>query len=268
MTTPTMRLLAWATTLSPTVGRDLTRALALAQHAHREQFRRSGDPYIEHPVAVALILADHGADPATVIAAVLHDLRYAAGAPSVDALRADIGSTVADLVLASTRFDHPGAKIADARVIDHRVLQIRIADRLHTMRTIRYLPSSTQQQKSHSTREVMAPLARILGMAAIGDELDDLAIATLRAHDATVSAPTTTSHTAARPPMGVRSLHRALHTGAILLPAGCRHRWVQDWHGELYAACTLTERRRFATTVLLAMPTLAITTRRRTGPPC
>jgi len=159
-----------------------------AAYLHRDQHRRSGDPYITHPLAVATILAELGMTPATLAAALLHDTvedtEY-----SLDALREDFGDEVAALVDGVTKLDkvkygqataaETVRKMVVAMARDIRVLVIKLADRLHNMRTLRWMPPAKQEQKARETLEIYAPLAHRLGMNTMKWELEDLAFATL-----------------------------------------------------------------------------------------
>ena len=254
---PTMRLLDWAEACGPDVQDTISRALDVAQQAHRGQLRRSGDPYITHPVEVALILAEQGVAPETVVTAVLHDVPDTA--PFYD-FRAQFGDVIAELVAAVTVLDRqpygPGLRHADPRA-----LQVKIADRLHNMRTIRFLTPKAQRQKAEHTRELVAPLARSLGLVELAVELDRLSSATLRSVDAA-----TCTHLADRVPtawsLQVRALGHTLHLGTLVLPHHCRDRWRQDWDGELYAAATFPDRLAFVRNVLTGLPVMAYNTRR------
>ncbi|MGH8869318.1 MAG: RelA/SpoT family protein [Actinomycetes bacterium] len=166
----------------------IERAYQVADHCHRGQKRRSGDPYITHPLAVATVLAELGMTPPTLVAAMLHDTiedtEY-----TLDQLREDFGDEVAALVDGVTKLDKVkyGAaaeaetvrKMVVAMARDIRVLVIKLADRLHNMRTLRYLRAEKQEQKARETLEIYAPLAHRLGMNTLKWELEDLAFATL-----------------------------------------------------------------------------------------
>ncbi|NKY51143.1 RelA/SpoT family protein [Nocardia vermiculata] len=166
----------------------LQRAFDVADEKHAHQFRKSGDPYITHPLAVANILAELGMDTTTLVAALLHDTVEDTGY-SLDELTADFGSEVAHLVDGVTKLDkvNLGAaaeaetirKMIIAMARDPRVLVIKVADRLHNMRTMRFLPPEKQAKKARETLEVIAPLAHRLGMATVKWELEDLAFAIL-----------------------------------------------------------------------------------------
>ncbi|OLF13684.1 GTP pyrophosphokinase [Actinophytocola xinjiangensis] len=167
----------------------LQHAYDVAEEAHRDQRRKSGDPYITHPLAVATILAELGMDTITLVAALLHDTiedtEY-----SLKNLHDDFGEEVARLVDGVTKLDKVQlGSAAEAETIrkmviamarDPRVLVIKLADRLHNMRTMRFLPPEKQAKKARETLEVLAPLAHRLGMATVKWELEDLAFAILQ----------------------------------------------------------------------------------------
>ncbi|GAA4778130.1 bifunctional (p)ppGpp synthetase/guanosine-3',5'-bis(diphosphate) 3'-pyrophosphohydrolase [Actinomycetospora chlora] len=166
----------------------LQRAYDTAERFHDGQMRKSGDPYITHPLAVATILGELGMDTTTLVAALLHDTvedtDYA-----LDKLSADFGAEVAHLVDGVTKLDKVqlGAaaeaetirKMVVAMARDPRVLVIKLADRLHNMRTMRFLKPEKQAKKARETLEVLAPLAHRLGMSTVKWELEDLAFAIL-----------------------------------------------------------------------------------------
>ncbi|MGY1650441.1 RelA/SpoT family protein [Geodermatophilus sp. SYSU D01119] len=166
----------------------LQRAYDVAEAAHATQKRKSGDPYITHPLAVATVLAGLGMDTTTLVAALLHDTVEDTG-KTLEAISADFGPEVAHLVDGVTKIDK--VKLGDAaqaetirKMIvamarDPRVLVIKLADRLHNMRTLRFLPPEKQEKKARETLEILAPLAHRLGMNTIKWELEDLAFATL-----------------------------------------------------------------------------------------
>jgi guanosine-3',5'-bis(diphosphate) 3'-pyrophosphohydrolase len=166
----------------------LQKAYEVAEERHADQLRRSGDPYITHPLAVANILAELGMDTTTLVAALLHDTVEDTGY-AMEALTADFGEEVAHLVDGVTKLDKVAlGTAADAETIrkmiiamarDGRVLVIKVADRLHNMRTMRFLPPEKQARKAHETLEVIAPLAHRLGMATVKWELEDLSFAIL-----------------------------------------------------------------------------------------
>jgi GTP pyrophosphokinase len=166
----------------------LQRAYEVAEAKHEGQKRKSGDPYITHPLAVATILAELGMDTITLVAALLHDTVEDTDY-SLERMRADFGEEVAHLVDGVTKLDKVEiGNAAEAETIrkmvvamarDPRVLVIKLADRLHNMRTMRFLPPEKQAKKARETLEVLAPLAHRLGMATIKWELEDLSFAIL-----------------------------------------------------------------------------------------
>nr|WP_042197154.1 bifunctional (p)ppGpp synthetase/guanosine-3',5'-bis(diphosphate) 3'-pyrophosphohydrolase [Kibdelosporangium sp. MJ126-NF4] len=167
----------------------LQQAYDVAEEKHRHQRRKSGDPYITHPLAVATILAELGMDTTTLVAALLHDTVEDTDY-SLELLRSDFGDEVAHLVDGVTKLDKVKlGTAAEAETIrkmiiamakDPRVLVIKLADRLHNMRTMRFLPPEKQARKAKETLEVLAPLAHRLGMATVKWELEDLAFAILQ----------------------------------------------------------------------------------------
>ncbi|WP_333894847.1 HD domain-containing protein, partial [Mycolicibacterium gadium] len=166
----------------------LQRAYEVADERHADQLRRSGDPYITHPLAVANILAELEMDTTTLIAALLHDTVEDTGY-TLDQLIEEFGTEVGHLVDGVTKLDKVALgtaaegetirKMILAMARDPRVLVIKVADRLHNMRTMRFLPPEKQAAKSRETLEVIAPLAHRLGMASVKWELEDLSFAIL-----------------------------------------------------------------------------------------
>ena len=167
----------------------LQRGYDAADAWHMGQYRKSGDPYITHPLAVATILAELGMDTTTLVAALLHDtvedtgLHARPDARTSSAPRSRIWSTASPSSTRSSSGDAAEAetirKMVVAMAQDPRVLVIKLADRLHNMRTLRFLPPAKQERKARETLEVLAPLAHRLGMNTIKWELEDLAFATL-----------------------------------------------------------------------------------------
>ncbi|WP_235628243.1 HD domain-containing protein, partial [Mycobacterium tuberculosis] len=166
----------------------LQRAYEVADQRHASQLRQSGDPYITHPLAVANILAELGMDTTTLVAALLHDTVEDTGY-TLEALTEEFGEEVGHLVDGVTKLDRVvlGSaaegetirKMITAMARDPRVLVIKVADRLHNMRTMRFLPPEKQARKARETLEVIAPLAHRLGMASVKWELEDLSFAIL-----------------------------------------------------------------------------------------
>jgi guanosine-3',5'-bis(diphosphate) 3'-pyrophosphohydrolase len=166
----------------------LQRAYDTAEQFHRGQLRKSGDAYITHPLAVSTILAELGMDTTTLMAALLHDTVEDTGY-TLEQLALDFGGEVAHLVDGVTKLDKVQfGEAAEAETIrkmviamarDPRVLVIKLADRLHNMRTLRFLPTAKQERIARQTLEVLAPLAHRLGMNTVKWELEDLAFLTL-----------------------------------------------------------------------------------------
>ena len=165
-------------------------AYELARDAHKDQVRRSGDPFIAHPLGVALILAELGLDDVTLAAALLHDA-VEDTTLTLDDLTGDFGDDVAAIVdgvtkLERLQFDSKEAqqaatmrKMLVAMAKDVRVLLIKLADRLHNMRTIASLPEAKQKRIAQETLDIYAPLAHRLGIQDVKWQLEDLAFAVL-----------------------------------------------------------------------------------------
>lgn len=167
----------------------IERAYTVAERAHRGQKRRSGEPYITHPIAVAQILADLGVAPVAIAAALLHDTvedtEY-----TLEQLTAEFGDEIAMLVDGVTKLDkvkygdsaqaETVRKMVVAMSKDIRVLVIKLADRLHNARTWGFVPSESAKRKAQETLEIYAPLAHRLGIQSIKTELEDLSFAVLK----------------------------------------------------------------------------------------
>ncbi|MCM3660089.1 bifunctional (p)ppGpp synthetase/guanosine-3',5'-bis(diphosphate) 3'-pyrophosphohydrolase [Georgenia satyanarayanai] len=166
----------------------IERAFTVAERAHRGQMRKSGDPYITHPVAVTTILAELGMTVPTLAAALLHDTVEDTDY-SLQQLRSEFGEEIALLVDGVTKLDkvtygeaaeaETVRKMVVAMARDIRVLVIKLADRLHNARTWKYVSASSAGRKARETLEIYAPLAHRLGMNTIKWELEDLSFATL-----------------------------------------------------------------------------------------
>ena len=167
----------------------LTRAYTRAEGLHDGVYRKSGDPYITHPLAVATICAEMGMDTTTLVAALLHDTVEDTDV-TLETMGSEFGLEVAHLVDGVTKLDkvkfgetaeaETVRKMITAMAHDPRVLVIKVADRLHNMRTMRFLPPEKQAKKANETLEVIAPLAHRLGMATVKWELEDLAFSILQ----------------------------------------------------------------------------------------
>ncbi|HEY2770850.1 MAG TPA: HD domain-containing protein, partial [Solirubrobacteraceae bacterium] len=173
------------------IDRDaVERAFLFACEHHADQLRRSGEDFIIHPVGVAKICAGMRLDTETLCAALLHDTVEDTSA-SLDEVREAFGEEIATLVDGVTKLtgitfqsrDERQAenyrKMIVAMSADVRVILIKLADRLHNMRTLGPMPKQKQQEKAKETLEIFAPLAHRLGIHAIKWELEDLAFATL-----------------------------------------------------------------------------------------
>ena len=168
----------------------ISRAYATAANAHAGQIRNSGEPYIEHPLAVSMIVAELGLDDVSIAAALLHDA-VEDTALSVDEIKAVFGPEVASIVDGVTKLDRirfdsreeqqaaSMRKMLVAMAKDLRVLIIKLADRLHNMRTIAAMPTWKQARTAQETLDIYAPLAHRLGMQEIKQQLEDLGFAAL-----------------------------------------------------------------------------------------
>jgi (p)ppGpp synthase/HD superfamily hydrolase len=233
---------------------------SLIQHAHDEaavwhagQTRRSGDPLLTHCIAVAAIVADIGMPPPVICAALLHDIDDSPCPPGRVAER--FGQEIADLISAvrTARLSTIPLSALNFRTTrppalqptrEEAVLAIRLADRLHNMRTIAFVPPTRRYRVARETLDVIAPLARAAGLADVSRELHVLSSAVIQ--PASTAAVTT----------------RALTALTLLLPAPTRARWREEWHAELGTLPTPRTRTRFTLRVLLSTPRLSWTLRR------
>jgi guanosine-3',5'-bis(diphosphate) 3'-pyrophosphohydrolase len=173
--------------------RQVQRVHAFAEEAHHGQKRLSGEDFIEHPVAVATIVADLGMDLTTIQAALLHDVVEDTSI-SVEDVRTEFGEQIATMVDGLTKLDaikfrsreqeqaENVRKMIIAMAQDIRILLIKLADRLHNMRTLEVFSRQKQEQKANETLEIYAPLAHRLGVHRIKWELEDLAFKALHPH--------------------------------------------------------------------------------------
>lgn len=174
---------------SPEEMEMLKKAIDFASEAHKGQRRESGEPYIMHPIAVAKMLFEMSMDENTVIAGLLHDTVEDNPNITVDIIRSEFGDDVANMVDGVTKLTKSGnagllskedrqaenlRKMFMAIANDVRVVIIKLADRLHNMRTLEYCDGEKRIRKAHETLEVYAPLAHRFGMGAIKCELEDL----------------------------------------------------------------------------------------------
>ena len=168
----------------------IARAYGVAHAAHKGQARKSGEPYVYHPLCTADILADLYLDATTIAAALLHDVLEDTEVTK-ETLVEKFGDEVADIVDGVTKLKRlPSGNLEEAQAEslrkmivamsrDVRVIIIKLADRLHNMRTLAYLKRETQLKKATETLEIYAPLAHRLGIYSVKWELEDLAFATL-----------------------------------------------------------------------------------------
>ena len=167
---------------------QIEKAYQIARAAHKEQRRRSGEPYIIHPICVAIILAQLELDKESIIAALLHDIVEDTDT-TLDQVAHDFGDEVALLVDGVTKLTQLSVstdkvevqaenlrKMFLAMAKDIRVILIKLADRLHNMRTLEYMTTAKQKEKARETLEIYAPIADRLGISRIKTELDDLSL--------------------------------------------------------------------------------------------
>ncbi|MEU9983453.1 HD domain-containing protein [Streptomyces sp. NPDC050856] len=200
----------------------LRRAYVLAESSHRGQFRKSGEPYITHPLAVTLILAELGAETTTLTASLLHDTVEDTEV-TLDQVREEFGEEVCYLVDGVTKLekvDYGAAaepetfrKMLVATGNDVRVMSIKLADRLHNMRTLGVMRPEKQARIARVTRDVLIPLAERLGVQALKTELEDLVFAILHPAEyentrALIAANPTAQDALAAIADGVRSVLR------------------------------------------------------------
>ncbi len=168
----------------------ITRAYESARTAHRDQTRSSGESYINHPLAVARIVAELGLDETTIAAALLHDAVEDTEL-TIEQVQQEFGAEVASIVDGVTKLDRlqfdsreaqqaaTMRKMLVAMARDLRVLIIKLADRLHNMRTIAAMPADKQRRIAQETMDIYAPLAHRLGMQELKQQLEDLSFAAL-----------------------------------------------------------------------------------------
>lgn len=170
----------------------IEKAFNIAYHAHKEQKRKSGEPYIIHPLCVGIILADLELDKETIVAGLLHDV-VEDTVMTTEEIAHEFGDEVALLVDGVTKLGQLSystdkielqaenlRKMFLAMAKDIRVILIKLADRLHNMRTLKYMKEVKQKEKARETMEIYAPIAQRLGISKIKVELDDLALKFLK----------------------------------------------------------------------------------------
>ena len=258
MSTPTERLFQIVTGHGLAPAELVTRALDLAREAHHGQFRKSGDPYIVHPVAVATIVAELGADVDTIALALLHDVP--GDTPhTLEQIRAEFGDAIYTLLAEFVRAENTGWP-SDLTSLNPAVLVVKVADRLHNMRTIRYLDRAKQQRKADQTLRLVAPAARSVGLDDVAAELEALATETLRGPITRVDPGPFEARRSSE--AGIRVTRGVLRVAtSVLLPTHCRQRWLAEWDGELHALPGLRSRLTFTADLLLGLPCIAAVTR-------
>ena len=164
--------------------RLILRAYSFACYHHKGQTRKSGEEYIIHPTAVGCILAEMHADAETICAGLLHDTIEDCKGVTKELIAEEFNETIADLVDGVTKIRQEGSsnneeenmhKIIDSITKDVRIFIIKLADRLHNMRTMEYQSPEKQIEKSKETLELYVPIASLLGQYTIKTELEDLA---------------------------------------------------------------------------------------------
>lgn len=170
----------------------IEKAFHIANNAHKGQTRKSGEPYIIHPLCVGIILADLELDKETIVAGLLHDVVEDTVMTSEE-IREEFSAEVELLVDGVTKLGQLNysadkvevqaenlRKMFLAMAKDIRVILIKLADRLHNMRTLKYMPPHKQKEKARETMDIYAPIAQRLGISKVKIELDDLSLKYLK----------------------------------------------------------------------------------------
>ncbi|WP_238881660.1 HD domain-containing protein [Clostridium sp. YIM B02551] len=155
----------------------LDKAYNVALNAHEGQFRKSGEPYIVHPLSVAIILSEMGAEETTIIAGLLHDIIEADSSITLEDIEKSFSKEIADIIIEVSKFMNLNFEefLKNSNNKDEVIL-IKLADRLHNMRTIKYMEPERWTEKAKETLEIFSPLAAKLGISKIKTELDDLSL--------------------------------------------------------------------------------------------
>jgi guanosine-3',5'-bis(diphosphate) 3'-pyrophosphohydrolase len=219
----------------------LRKAYVLAESSHRGQMRKSGEPYITHPLAVTLILAELGAETTTLTASLLHDTVEDTDV-TLEQVRAEFGEEVAYLVDGVTKLekvDYGAAaepetfrKMLVATGNDVRVMAVKLADRLHNMRTLGVMRPEKQARIANVTRDVLIPLAERLGIQVLKSELEDLVFAILHPDDYAVAREAILAHRSGPDPLAVvaRRVRKVLREAGIAAEVQVRPRHVVSVH--------------------------------------
>jgi hypothetical protein len=218
-------------------------AYEVAARWHEGQWRKNGDRYITHPLAVAEAAAAARLDCTMVCAALLHDVLEDTDC-DLDYLRAEFGDEVTDLVERLAAF-RDAADVPD----DDQVITLKLLDRLHNMRTIQYIDTGQQLSRSRETLDLHVPQARRLGLPVVADELQELA-----RHRIEVLAGEGGG--------GLTATLCALQLSSLMLPAAVRNRYLEEWAAELRTPADRRRRRRFAWQLMLGLPRLSVMLRR------
>jgi hypothetical protein len=220
---------------------QLRKAYVLAESSHRGQTRKSGEPYITHPLAVTLILAELGAETTTLTASLLHDTVEDTEV-TLDQVESEFGAEVSYLVDGVTKLekvDYGAAaepetfrKMLVATGNDVRVMSIKLADRLHNMRTLGVMRPDKQARIAKVTRDVLIPLAERLGVQALKSELEDLVFAILHPEEYARTRAMIEEHAAAPDPLAgiAENLRGVLRDAGITAEVAIRPRHTVSVH--------------------------------------
>lgn len=151
----------------------IEKAYKLACNAHREQYRKSGEEYVTHSLSVSLLLSQMEVEKEVIIAGLLHDIIFQNTPYKLEQVKVDFSEEVADLINEFTNFNNINEEDIS---IDNSVLLIKLADRLHNMRTIKYMEPERYKEKAKETIEIFSPIAAKLNITKLKSELDDISL--------------------------------------------------------------------------------------------